>query len=476
MLDPQRWSLFFLALITLLAAYLRAQFGLLDYESDEFALLGTEGFYGTFINGESGVNPPLLRLLFDATLPPMWTLKVGRAFSLICSVATIPVVYAITVKASRGGRYAGLCAALFCAAHLQLVIMGARYRSYAALGFTLALHLWFAVDRLEDEDTFPSKGLLVTAILLPWWHYSMVPLLGIFALYALSRKDWAAVKAYAASFLAIAPMAYFILSDTSRRKTSHAAPEVLLGRMLSLELPDANPFTLKLDQTLLSYLPSLTDIPITLAMLLLVFLVGCGLFFRRLGQGERLLWLGTSGFLIVLLILDTAQLVRSPLVIPIVLMIVPLIMSITQHPTSPTLQSILPLAFLLVVGRGMPHQLQGSLHSRSNVGAAELAEHWTELIGDEPQTIYVWPARQVGLLHLYLTESLHMIDEENYHLCPPSDRCFEVEGQLFQSTPSVQLSQAPPPGLYGILDYEKVRLPGCTALIEEKFYQLWRCP
>lgn len=218
--------------------------------SDEMANVMPWSAWEILTDPEAGVNPPLFRLMFNVPFHETVTPYAGRAFSMVCSLASIGLAWLVGQRAGGGSRGAGLFAAVLFTVHPIAVEYGAIHRIYAWWTATALLHLWALGRALEAEEGArrPWVALAVgTAVLLPWIHYLAVPVLlavglGIAAGMPGYRRWWAL---YLPAAVAISPMVPAVLFQEARRVESmQPAAEVMhkvIGLGLTPPLALANP-------------------------------------------------------------------------------------------------------------------------------------------------------------------------------------------------------------------------------------------
>ncbi|MCB9665674.1 MAG: hypothetical protein H6732_16315 [Alphaproteobacteria bacterium] len=479
--------------LILLGGWLRL--GTLDdgISPDEFANLwhgGLESAWAIAVDPESGVNPPLLRLLFNPLLPEPWTFTLGRLFSWSCGVAAIGLAFVVGRGASGGSSLAGLAAAALVALDPQAVKMSGRFRAYAAwvatMGWQLvALEAWMRARRAEDAEAARrwAPHVVVSALLLPQWHYVAIPVLLALGAFLLAQRPFRrGVLLYVPAAVAVAPLGLIVLGETGAR-VEHGTPlPRLYALLLSLDLRGLP----SLVRTARPWLPEALRpeaehavIAVPLGVALLVAL----LCWRRWNDLGRACLVGAVAVLLTALAFSRVQLVRTPTVLMLLVFAAPLLAALPSR--LPWLgrqvwgPPMLLLALGALVGPGLPGDLDATRHEEVYAGLPRFAEEhrrWDAERGDLP--VRTWPAYTYVGLYYYLTgRHVRFMDGYGPSGCGPTeDGCFAVDGVRYlairegdREAPRGALVAAfgrPPDGF----------ADGCTSLHEERWYRVWRCP
>lgn len=175
----RRASLFVLAIALVVGAAMRAMritsipLSLDEAYSYMFAQLGWMELWSEI--GRIDHNPPLYYSFLK-----VWSGAFGwdeipmRMLSVLASLATIPVVYALGRSLGKGGRsfFIAAGAAAIIAVHPETVNNAVSARSYAFVALATALSLLFAVRLMRGNDRSAGTwiGLLLSLSLLSWMH------------------------------------------------------------------------------------------------------------------------------------------------------------------------------------------------------------------------------------------------------------------------------------------------------------------
>lgn len=184
-----RWHqpLIWISGLTLLGLLLRALLFARGFTDDEVMCVQPLSLWEIIRHRETGVNPPLHRLLVNGFVPEGWVVYGGRILSLLCSLGTLPVAFLLGRRAAPSlpphlRNRAGLLLAGLLAIHPLAIRYGVQNRAYAlwlllAMVHTLALVTW-----LQRPEKRTACVLLGSALLMVWTHYASVPLLLVLGL------------------------------------------------------------------------------------------------------------------------------------------------------------------------------------------------------------------------------------------------------------------------------------------------------
>jgi hypothetical protein len=246
---------------------------------DELGLLQFHGFERLLKEALSRSHPPFYRTLFRVFLDPMAAIEAGRLWSMGCGLLGILVIGGLAWRIS-GSRVAGLVGAVFYAALPSAVIWSALHRPYATLVLLTAAHLWAVIRWCEARDRvcwLDWLPVVLTAIFLPQVHYFAAPWLLCFAvvLTLSGCLSWRRAWVYAPALVAFLPMLWLLLTPQDGGK-SHRPGDVAgaLHSVLTMGL-NARQFTLS------------SMAPVSLAALAIPVI-----FWRRVGLGVRVCWIG----------------------------------------------------------------------------------------------------------------------------------------------------------------------------------------
>ncbi len=458
-----------LAAITLLGVWLRWPGLWTGYAPDEFANIIPGGIWGQITDPESAVNPPLLRLLTNPWFSSWVSPQVGRAISTICSVVTIPLTWWLARRGSRS-EIGALFAALLIAVAPPAVMMGTRFRSYAAFGAALAWHL-IALSHSTDQPSPWRAQAAVSAVLMVWLHYLAIPVIALTVVLAWlthTRRDlW---TLYLPAALTIAPMGWLVLTVTETRVGTPDSVWQSLSPILALGLPGYPPLTGALHGGARGIGVELPDAMAAVVALLALLSIAA---WPRQNPTARLLILGMVALLLAIFGMSTVQFVRSPVAVMLLGFLAPLLATLVALiPTAPG--RLLTAALLALLLGADLHRRHPDLRSRdpeaSLVRFASTWHDWDEARGDLP--ILLWPTYAFSGLHLYLTQE--HIRQRNWQdpRCP-DEGCYVHEDTVFLP---LKNPDDPPRGLVVAFQQpEPGMLEDCTRLHEEWVFHVWRC-
>lgn len=474
-----RLGLVALAAVTALGAWLRLQALGQAYEPDEFANLH-HGYslWQVIVDHESGVNPPLLRALFNVPLDETGTLVWGRRFGWACSVATIPLL-ALLVRRATGSMAAALAAAALLATMPYAVHMGGRYRSYAAFGATLTAHLvlldaWIRAPRPAPRAL--EAGLVGTAILLPQWNYFGVPIL--LALGGASLA-WAPLRGlfvrYVPAGLLAAPLAIVIAGVTSARVAHEGPLDALLRQLLAWDASTDHKRVANLYRAAPWLEPDDKAFGLGAAVTV-VWLVVALLGWRRLSTTSRVLALGVVAVLAAVLAFSTIQLVRPPTTLFLAAFALPLMASAAALPRAGWARALASLALVVSVGVWFPWNLRKLFDHPVYEGPRTFAATWRTW--DEARAgreVVTYPQYTAVALCFYLTgDHLGWVDQQPGRKGPGGG--FLHEGTAFRSITGWNPTD-PPHGLVVAFRQPPEGFgAGCTRLQDAWNFHVWDCP
>ena len=370
-----------LAALFVLAAWLRGPMLTLGLHSDEVGTMAVGGFWAIADHPENGVNPPLWRLMFNLVLEPGDALWWGRRFSLLCSMATIPVGYAVGRQASGGSRVAGLLAAALLATHPWCLRYAALFRIYAFWSLTFLVHVGALGRAVQAETDRGRRGwgtvALVTAILLPWIHYFSVPVLlacGAVLLFARQARRWLGVHVAAA--VGILPMVPYVLFEDANRVSPSRGGGILV-QLLSLDLHPplwAYETLGRVNVWLTGDWPDLGEMMANVVLLCVAVGLLAG---RRLPLTGRLLAAATLGVFVGAILMGRVQLVRSATLVLAVTAFAPLVGAVGQvWPWRIARGATTAVLGLWILG-GLPHRVPEVLSTFELARApVEIVDGW----------------------------------------------------------------------------------------------------
>jgi hypothetical protein len=421
------------------------------FTSDEMSMLQPWGLWHILFEAESGVNPPLLRLMFNLPLPDAYTLQVGRYWSFLCSLAGVVMAFFLGRTAGRSSLAGFVCAGIVVILP-QAVSQGAIYRSYSTFLLVLLWHL-FCVIRWTDGERGRGMSIQValSAFLLPQLHFVSIPILLVEAagFLMMSRRSLAM---FVPAFLGFAPFAYLIATEPARRV---AAPE--------------NGIQQAIDNVVgMGDLLWMTDGVFLLAMLL-VF---------RLRPAHRLVLLGAAGLGASMFIFGAMQVVRPPGAIWMLPFFAATVVSlptvIPQRLGERPRMFVLTVLGLMIIGPvkdRMQHEIR-PIEDRDQV--LEIARSWH--VWRQPgQDIVVDREYFMPTLHFYLTGE-HISRAGRREECADIHHCF-----VFHETRFIGMQgdpESPPSGVWANLECWNPPEPskGCEVLANDTCLLVQRCP
>lgn len=471
--------------LTLTGAWLRLPILAQGITPDEFVMIVHANAWTIFWESESGVNPPLLRVLFNVLFEEPGAMTAGRGFSWLCGTLAIPLAFEAGRRATGGSLVAGLTAAVLVTFHPYSIRMSGRFRAYAPWMFTMGLHLvalhgWrTAMDAAQAAASVRWRRVaLVTAILLPWLHYQSVPLLLLLGAAFVFDARWRpALRLYAISGLIVSPMSLLVLTGGSARVPHRGPLSSLMAHLFALDF-QSMPAVTRFARTLVpaalvprddTFLPAALVVGSAILVAILLWAR------RRLSDLERVLLYGTLGLLIGSMLLSWVQLVRTPTVVMILVFAAPLLAAIPQHLP---FRWARPVASILVAGlllNSAYHDIlrvQREPDSYSLLAFSQEYHDHDDVRGDLP--IYTWPQYTwVGMYYYLQGHHVTYLQEDPRAAC--GDGCFEHEGVQFHATERWAPGQQGP-GIYAAFDdMPDADLTGCIQLHEARWYHVWLC-
>ncbi len=457
---PPPWGagpLVWIAAATLVGAavcWLAARHG---YAPDELANVSHSGPWDLFVDPESGVNPPLLRLVVNAGFDTAGSLIWGRALTLACGIAAIPVMAALTRRVA--GTTSAITAAWVLALHLDAVRMSAQIRAYSPFLLVTLLHL-LAVARWRERPS-RTTAVWVTALLLPQLHYFGAPLLlGIAAAAAAdpsTRRLW---RAYVPAALALLPLVPMMLGgEEARVEMRRPLIEVLavLGS-LGLQAPAV------LGQVASAATGLRPDLGLHTAQAVLTAAVAAAAWwFGPRSPLRGLLFGATAGLLGGVLLFSLVQYVRSPVSVMFTAAMLPWIVGLlgAAGPALATALFAAPLGFGLIdIARPWPEDALMAFDRHLPA--------WETARAGRP--IFVAPEHALGGLHVALTgRQLADSAARGAGVCDGDPRCF-----VYGTIPFRGLVEPSP--VDGLLVLVEAAVPtGCVPLAAAKFLAVVDC-
>ena len=165
------------ALIVLVGVALRVDALTHGVTTDEIGNVLVRRWGAAFFDPESGVNPPLWRWLGVPWATDRAAIQVGRGVAFVAGVLGMVVVGDAARRV--GGRLSALAATLLMALGPTCVRDSALDRAYAAGALTLAVALWLSTLPIPRP-----RAALAAILLLPWWHYLLFPVAGVWLVMA----------------------------------------------------------------------------------------------------------------------------------------------------------------------------------------------------------------------------------------------------------------------------------------------------
>lgn len=451
------------------AAWLRLPMLERGFTSDEVSLVQPFRFWKVLTDAESGVNPPLLRLLFNMPFDGADVLVWGRRTSLVAQLGAVVLAFVAGRRLARGRNLGGLLAALPLIVLPLAVEQAARYRSYS---FSLVTAYWHldALTRMLDADAAeaPPRArfeFAVSAFLLPQWHYFWAPVLLVegLGLLMFAPRSRRRIMLYAPAALGTLPAIWFIASETSRRVMPGDAPlDAAITTVLSLGLRD--------------------QVGRTAAV------AGVGLLASLLGRPAlRIAGLSIAGVLATSALLAPHQLFRPPAALFLlpglsaVFAGVPALVPEIGFLARVHLQPVLawPLWALLTWGTVEPAVERYPFTIWHNGDQPDevrhFAAHW-ERIGDsvDAGVIGVYPSWYISALRIYL-DVPGPPQRPRDHQCGPFEHCFVTDGRMLVGLDTPRPRGLPLDGLVSFDWHSPPEVPGCRLTRSRTNFHLFDC-
>ncbi|MCB9679906.1 MAG: hypothetical protein H6733_00415 [Alphaproteobacteria bacterium] len=472
-----------LAVVALMAVGGWLRLGMLDdgYSPDEFANILYGSVWQILTDPESGVNPPLLRLL-NAPFGEAGALVVGRWLSWVGGTAAIGLTFAVARAASGGSTVAGLLAAALVAFNPEAVKMSGRFRSYGVLMPLMAWHAlavggWMAGQAagVGDEVRRHARQVQVSAALMPWIHYATIPVmlgLGLVGL-AVPRMRRLGLL-YVPAAVLVSPMALLVFGNTSARVAQHDSVGTLLVQIVSLQFQAQRipaPWLHAVGITDSRYGPTAIVVGVGMVLSLLLW--------RRATDTARFLTLAAWVFVGALVALSGVQLVRSPTASLLLIWTAPLLATLPAYVPDRVVRVLLSAivgALLLARDAEPLRQLQ---HYTTYDGLRTFALHFHDLDGERGDLpLYTWPGyTHVGLFFYVRGGHLRRDPWPPPPPCP-EEGCWVGDGVAFRACSTwPEAGKNPDPGVYVAFTKAPNPLPPpCVPLPDGDGWTAWRCP
>lgn len=328
---PSRRDMVLVALSALLAGALaiglRVPVRPHAYTSDEVGHLFDGGAVAQITAEETGVNPPLFRILTAYEASPAARVERGRSLSIEASGVAAALL--VVLGALVGGRWwAGLLAAAPFVLLPTPIRATQQARAYgllaaASVAWLVAVAAWSA----RPEDRRRQVAVALLAVPLPWIHYVAVPWLlgtglGVAATVPRLRRIVALLVPAAVGFL---PLGWMVVTAPDRRVPPREGWDTLLDWLLSFDvasplLPWAAPPPYRLPMN-----PSDTAFSVAVALCVVPWL------WRRLADPVRVLWWASITGPLVLVAMNTVQMVRQPSVVLVAITVGPLLAALPSR-------------------------------------------------------------------------------------------------------------------------------------------------
>ncbi len=425
------------ALVLLLGAvgiWLRLPGFQLGILSDELANIQPGSFGAILWDAESGVNPPLLRLLVNLTGPEPQTLWRGRMLALLCSLLTMVGAWRLGRLAGQG-MWGGLTAVALWAFHPVAVQYATIFRSYGLWGCVLTWHLLGVAMAVRAEKAGIRRRWTViavaTGIVLPWIHYFSVPVLlgvgaSLFLWFPAERRRLFLV--YPAAALGLAPMYRLMLFEEGRRVV-HSEPVLQsVQKIVGIGLRPPEPVR----KHLMNLLPMLEGTSLGWQSWMALSVVGfCGwAWWTGRRRPEVVLAAGAGlGVASGVLFFAQVQAVRGPVQLMVLAALVPVVAAVPSLVSRPGWRGPMAVAVAVWFGASIPEELarmQSQQQERQAV--PEVVGRLDELI--PAGVVRVYPSYIVGDLFWHQAH-LAFSRSRSVPPCAAGDHCFEAEGRVW---------------------------------------------
>lgn len=457
------WVLVSAVVLATVAFGVRVPRGQHAYTSDEVGHFEVGDLAHEFWAQETGVNPPLFRMLTHGAPTPGARVEAGRAIS-VGSSALAAGLLVVAGALITGRWWAGALGAVPFAVVETSVRATAQARAYGllALGtalFLVALHLW--VRRPEDRRR--QAAVAVAALPLAWIHYVTIPwLLALAAVAAIVdrslRRLWVLLVPAGVAAL---PLVARILAAEGRR----VAPSGTLGQLTDLLLGWNTPTPWQP----WGWSTGLSVLTPWVALLWgLPLLAG-----RRLSVGMRVQVASTWSVVGILLAFHTSQAVRPPSLVFLLVVGGPALL------TLPALMGrswVGGLSGLAIVGALLWPQAERQRRGVERPyaqpdGVREFALQVRS--GQLPEgEILISPQGQTVPFLIYLTGHLPA-RLPRAPGCPDAGMCVVVKGRV------VRAADAPTPTARWVVDtrFQGPTMPGCEPWpLSPDGIRVWSCP
>jgi hypothetical protein len=442
------------------------------YAPDELANITPKGALAIITDPESGVNPPLLRLVVNLASDTGGSLVWGRALSMLCGVLAIPAVAALARRV--GGLGAMVAAAWILALHLDAVRMSGQIRAYSPFVLVAALHL-LAVMRWADAPDQRGRrwAVALSALLLPQLHYFGVPLLlgvaGPALLDPTTRRLW---RLYVPSALALLPLVQLITGDHEARVVMKGGLSDTLLLMLSLDLQGVPEWASRLFGWL-RLRSDLTDHALQAAITTGLLVVSTWRL-RPWSTDTRVLVGALVGVLAGVLGFSSLQYVRSPVALYVAVSAIPLLVAWVGRAKTTLGAVAVVIGLAAGLGPGLARGLT-DLNQRWPEDAAPdfvgTFHDYDAVRGGRP--VYVTPRHALnGLFVAFSGRPLADARERGAGECARDRDCFVWEGVPFR----LWTEGAPPNGLvFGVEDIGPLLQLACTVVAQGPFSVVLDC-
>lgn len=206
-------------------------------DGDEVANLVPGDWAAQLASSETAVNPPTLRWIAQLLRDRPDPVHDLRLLAWTCGALAAGVAVWTAARRARTWWPVVLVAALHVL-HADVAVATTTARAYGPAMLGVALHL-LAVDRWLDVATRRrTAAVVLTALALPWQHYTTVPWLVLLAVGAAALapgRRWLAV-AYVPAALGALPLLSSVLTGTRRFAPGHTAATSVAADLLGLGL------------------------------------------------------------------------------------------------------------------------------------------------------------------------------------------------------------------------------------------------
>lgn len=404
--------------------------------SDELANIMQGTAAQIFADPEAGVNPPLLRMLFNPVLGDHETLRAGRWFSLVWSTAAVGLAGWVGFLAA-GRRWGGaVLAAAMLAFHPIAVKYGTIYRVYGWWSGVMLLHVGSLSSAMEakgkDKYAWGAFALL-SACLLPWIHYFTVPIFLGFGVLLLLQKRSRWLWVYGASALSISPMIPFVLHSPERRVSAGDTLWSSLQKITALDLVPPSPLANPAVGLYRALGGESFRWPVWMSLGTVLLLVVGLLCIRKLPQAAKMSLAGALSVLGGAVVLAQVQYVRDPTVVMLAVFVAPFLGGLAGLIDNLWLRILSLLSFAAWFGWSMPDRLAYYDLRRAEFDARPLVMErlpsFNGVRGGRP--VFIYPDYEVGTAYFYGMGE-HFGQARWNKQCPSGVPCFVMEGTRVQ--------------------------------------------